>query len=293
MYPAEVPEIQVRTTTLASGLRLRVLECGESSSKDPVLLIHGWGACVYTYRFAFDALARAGRRVLGFDLRGHGLSDKPIGPDQYRTGILLDDIRALLDTLGVRRADVVGHSLGGALALRFTLLHPSRVRRLVLSAPVGLASVPLRAIARLLTPRFTEHFAARLPPRWATALLLRAAYGDPARVTDRNVDEYWAPSQFKEYYHAVRSLLDRFAWEPLEPRELAKISQRTLVILGTADRLIHGADRAAAVMPNASVVSIGGAGHLGVEERPDEFNAALVRFLAGDDISVAPSPATG
>lgn len=278
--------------TLPSGLRLRVLECA-AGSDEPVLLIHGWGASAYTYRFALPALARAGRRGLSFDLRGHGLSDKPVGRDHYRVEALLDDVRQLLDAIGVRRADVVGHSLGGDIALRFALLHPSRVRRLALAASVGFTHVPLRSIAKLLTPRFTEHFARYMTPRWVTSLLLRGAYGDPGRITDQTIDQYWAPSQFKEYYLAVRSLLDRFAWAPLTARELSKLSQPTLVLLGTADRLIRSADRPAAVIPDVTVVSIRGAGHLGIEECADEFNETLVRFLRGDKVSVAPSATMG
>ena len=292
MYPAGIPAVQVRTVTLASGWRLRVLECG-ASSDEPVLLVHGWGACAYTYRFTLPALARAGRRALSFDLRGHGLSDKPAGPEHYRTSLLLEDLHDLLDELAVRRADVVGHSLGGGIALRFALAQPSRVRRLALVAPVGLTRVPLRSIAHLLTPRFTARFARYLVPRWLTRFLLHGAYGVPSRLAERTVDEYWAPSQFEEYYRAVRSLLDRFAWEPLPPRELAKVSQPTVVILGTADRLIRGAEQHASIIPNASVVSMRGAGHLGIEECPDEFNDILVRFLRGENVSVAPSAATG
>jgi 4,5:9,10-diseco-3-hydroxy-5,9,17-trioxoandrosta-1(10),2-diene-4-oate hydrolase len=292
LYPAGVPAVQARTITIASGLRLRVLESGASSG-EPVLLIHGWGASAYTYRFALEALGRAGYRALSFDLRGHGLSDKPTGAEHYHASALLDDVRGLLDAMGVRRTAIVGHSLGGGIALRFAIAQPSRVSRLALAAPVGLASVPLRSIAHLLTPRFTERFAGYLPPRWVTALLLREAYGEPDRVTDQIVDEYWAPSQFKEYYRAVRSLLDRFTWEPLPPRELMRVSQPTLVMLGTADRLIRGAERGAAVIPNVSVVTIRGAGHLGIEECAAEFNAILVRFLRGEKISVAPSAAIG
>ena len=292
MYPAGVAAVRAGMMTLASGLRLRVLECGEASD-EPVLLVHGWGACAYTYRFALEALARAGHRALSFDLRGHGLSDKPIGAEHYRTSAFLEDVRDLLDAIGVRRTAIVGHSLGGGIAMRFAIAHPSRVSRLALAAPVGLTSVPLRSIAHLLTPRFTERFARFLPPRWVTALLLRGAYAEADRLTDRIVDEYWAPSQFREYYRAVRSLLDRFAWEPLGPADLMRVSQPTLVMLGTADRLIRGADRGAAMIPNASVVSIGGAGHLGIEECAEQFNAILVRFLRGEKIAVAPSAATG
>jgi pimeloyl-ACP methyl ester carboxylesterase len=277
---------------LESGLRLRVLETGASAGA-PVVLVHGWGASVYTFRFMHEALARAGRHVLAFDLRGHGLSDKPVGRRDYETPALIGDLRELMDRCSLERADLIGHSLGGNIALRFALAHPSRVRRIALAAPVGLTTVPLHTIAHLLTPRFTERFARYLPPRWVTAFLLRGAYGDGRRITDRTIEEYWAPSQFEEYYVAVRRLLERFEWQPLPSRELAKVRQRTLVMLGGADRLIRGGEAAANVIPDVSVVSLNGAGHLGIEECPDEFNDAIVRFLDDEKMSVATSAAMG
>ena len=292
MYPAGVNGVRTRTVVLESGLRLRVVESGNAAGA-PIVLVHGWGASAYTFRFALDALARAGRYALAFDLRCHGLSDKPVGRHDYETPALIGDLRELMDRCGLERADLIGHSLGGSIALRFALAHPSRVRRMVLAAPVGLTTVRLHTIAHLLTPRFTERFASYLPPRWVTAFLLRGAYGDGRRVTERTIDEYWAPSQFEEYYVAVRRLLERFAWQPLPLRELAKVRQRTLVMLGGADRLIRGGERAANVIPDVSVFSLDGAGHLGIEECPDEFNDIIVRFLNGERISVATSAAMG
>jgi len=292
MFPATVRGVRARLVTLAGGMRLRVVEIGPPSGA-PVLMIHGWGACVYTFRYALDALARAGKRAVAFDLRGHGLSDKPVGREAYSTSTLLADVRGVLGALDIERADLVGHSLGGGIALRFALAYPDCVRRLVLAAPVGLTKVRFREIAHLLTPRFTDRFARHLPPRWLTALLLRSAYADPRRVTEQSVEEYWAPSQFPHYYVAVRSLLDRFPWEPLAARELARIEARTLVILGSADRLIRGAEKSAMRIPDAASVTLEGAGHLGIEECAQEFNEHLVRFLNDEKISVAPSAAIG
>jgi len=260
---------------------VRLVETGPPAGA-PVLLVHGWGASVYTFRYAIEALARVGRRAFACDLRGHGLSDKPIGREAYSASALLGDVGGVLDALGVERADLVGHSLGGGILLRFAVAHPERVRRLVLAAPVGLTRVRFREIAHLLTPRFTNRFARHLPPRWLTTFLLRAAYGDPRRLSERSIDEYWAPSQFPEYYMAVRSLLDRFTWEALIPSDLARIEARTLVILGSADRLIHGAEEGAKRIPNASTILLDGAGHLGVEECANQFNDYLVRFLTDE-----------
>ena len=244
-----------------------------------MVLVHGWGACVYTFRHTVPALARTGRRVFAFDLRGHGLSDKPVGRCKYTLDALRDDLRDFMDAAGVERADLLGHSLGGGVVLHFALAHPERIRRLVLAAPVGLTSISLPTIGHLLTPRFIARFARYLTPRWLTNLLLRSTYGKPQRVTDRDVDEYWAPSQFPDYYRAARALLEEFDWEPVAAERLASMPCRSLVILSTADRLIHGAEAPARGIRGATVVTLEGAGHLGIEECAEEFNRMMLGFL--------------
>ena len=278
MYPAGVAAVRVGAVTLPRGLRLRVLECGPKTGP-PVLLVHGWGACAYTYRYALEPLGAEGFRAIAFDLRGHGLSDKPVGRGLYTTRALVDDVRDLLDSLQLESADVVGHSLGGGLALHFVLTYPRRTRRLVLAAPVGLTKIRLPRIGHLLTPRFTDRFARYLTPRWLTNALLRSTYADPRRVMDRDVDEYWAPSQFPNYYRSARALLEEFSWNPLGAEDLASLRCRTLVILSRADRLIRNAETAAKRIAASELRCLEAAGHLGIEERRDEFNGALLEFL--------------
>jgi pimeloyl-ACP methyl ester carboxylesterase len=264
--------------TMATGQRVRIVESGAVDGP-PVVLIHGWGACVYTYRYLLRALGNAGHRAISFDLRGHGLSDKPVGRGRYTVDVLVADVRDLLDGLEIDRADVVGHSMGGGLALHFALAHSTRVRRLVLAAPVNLTRMRLPAIGHLLTPRFTDQFARYLTPRWLTNALLRSTYGNPRRATDRDVDEYWAPSQFPNYYRAARALLAQFDWEPLSVDQLMRLDCKTLVILSTADRLVRGAESPALLIPRATVVDLIGAGHLGIEECAEDFNRMVVDFL--------------
>jgi pimeloyl-ACP methyl ester carboxylesterase len=286
MYPAGVSGVVARSVTTRSGLTLRVVEAGPVSGA-PVLLVHGWGACAYTYRHLLPALARAGRRAIAYDLRGHGLSDKPRGEINYTTAALLGDLVELLDALGVERADVVGHSLGGGIALHLALSAPSRVERLALAAPVGLSHVRLRRIARRLAPRVSDRVARFLTPRWVTSFLLHGAYGDPTRVPAEAVDQYWAPSQFPNYYRALRALLAAFSWEPLGSADLARVVQPTLVMLGSSDRLIPDAQRGAMLLPNATVQSLESGGHLAIEECAAESNGALIRFLSGDEVVAA------
>lgn len=278
MYPAAVAAVRTSKLTLDSGLRIRLLEAGTADA-NPLVLIHGWGACAYTFRYLLKSFGGANRRIVAFDLRGHGLSDKPVERGDYTTEALVSDVRALLDALDIPRADILGHSLGGGIALHLAITHHERVRRLVLAAPVGLTRIGLPAIGRLLTPRFADRFARYLTPRWLTNMLLRSTYGDPRRVTERDVDEYWAPSQFPNYYRAARALLEEFDWEPVIGERLASVDCRTLVILSTADRLIRRAESPAAQIPRSTVVELDGAGHLGIEECAEEFNRVLLNFL--------------
>jgi pimeloyl-ACP methyl ester carboxylesterase len=133
----------------------------------------------------------------------------------------------------------------------------------------------------------SDRAARYLTPRWLTSFLLHGAYGDPTRVPDDAVDEYWAPSQFPNYYRALRALLGAFDWNPLGTAELARIRQPALVMLGSADRLIPDARRGAVLLPNATVISLDGGGHLAIEECASESNAAVLRFLNDNEVVAA------
>jgi pimeloyl-ACP methyl ester carboxylesterase len=96
-----------------------------------VVLVHGLGADLsFWFLAGLPALARD-HRVTAWDLRGHGRSGMP--PSGYTTAQMADDLRGLLDHLEVERVDVVGHSFGGAVGLHLAVLHPERVRSLILA----------------------------------------------------------------------------------------------------------------------------------------------------------------
>ena len=283
MFPMGYPDISQRYFRIASsGARVRLLECGPPSGT-PVLLVHGWGASVYTYRDLFHSLASAGRRVIAAELPGHGLSTPgEQARRQYIMETLLSYLRDIIGNLSSNPIDLVAHSLGGALALRLAWQSPQLIHRLVLAAPVGLRPIRLRTAARLLTPRFTTALARFMVPRWIISMLVHGAYGEPHLVSEEAVEQYWAPSQFPTYYRALRALLADFDWSPLSSAELGAIRHPALVILGSADRLIPDATGAAACLPNARVITIQGGGHLALEEHALEVNQTIARFLAAD-----------
>jgi pimeloyl-ACP methyl ester carboxylesterase len=279
MYPAGVPDVTARFIAIGDEIRLRILESG-SRDAPGVVLLHGWGASAFMHRFALSALAQSGFHAIAVDQRGHGLSAKPVhGDGLYRCEMLTRDLESLLDALRLDRVALVGQSMGGGVALRFALEQPNRVAALGLISPAGLRPIHAARIARLVSPRLLDHFAEFLVPRWLVERLLRLTYGDQSRVTEREIDEYWAPSQFPEFARAMRALVCEFDWEPLPDARLAMLRVPTLLIVGTLDRLIREAPKGVRRLPRARHLVIDGGGHDVNEEYHERVNAELVTFL--------------
>lgn len=97
----------------------------------PFVLVHGFTGSRDDFREMLPVLARRGR-TLAPDLRGHGGTTNPGRPEAYGLGRLVDDVAGWLDAVGIERCDLLGHSMGGMVALRLALAHPDRVASLVL-----------------------------------------------------------------------------------------------------------------------------------------------------------------
>lgn len=257
------------------GTALRYIDEGRGP---PVVFLHGLGASMYAWRKNLAPVAAAGYRVIAFDNRGFGFSDKPAtGYDNASYARLAV---ALLDSLHLVDAVLIGHSMGGAIAAEVAITHPGRVRGLVLigSAGLGAREPPLFRVARwpLIGPLL---FAFR--DRGLTERLLKATYADPRKVSDADVDQYYAPVAEPEYGRALRAVLREFRFDGLGGGRLDHIAAPALVLWGEADRLVPiTLGRAlAAGIPRAAFLSVPHAGHAVQEEAPDEVNRLLIRFL--------------
>jgi pimeloyl-ACP methyl ester carboxylesterase len=280
MYPAGRRDVAVRTLVMPDGLRVRAVECGPADGT-PVLFVHGWNCSVYTFRKNYLSVAAGGCRVMAADLRGHGLSDKPLRRDAYTVDALAAHVLDIMDAFGARRATLVGHSMGGAIAARVALRAPERVDRLVLLAPVGFGEASLMSVMKLLTPAAIAPVLPHLIRRWTVALGLRLAYHDARRVDGRDVDEYWAPTQFPEFVHAMREVVHAFRWDAVTEDELRRLLTPTLVMFGTGDRFVNP-DRAEALaraLPHGRCELVPNTGHVLPEEAPDRVNGAILDFL--------------
>jgi len=256
-----------------------VLESGPRDGT-PLLLLHGWAISAYLWRHNIAALAGAGYRVYAPDLPGHGLSDAPVAAGSYTLAAMTGHIAALMDALHLERIDVIAQSMGGRIALE--LARRSRAKRLVLFGPVGFGEVSqAREIAPFL-PRIPGALATMLVPREIVEIVQRRVYGKIGWFSERDVDEYWAPTQFPGVVQATLQMLREFDWEVLTPAVLAQVAVPTLVVFGTLDNTVHpdGAARLVEAMPRARLEWIEGGGHVVMEEVPDRVNALLLAFLA-------------
>ncbi len=277
MYPAGVAGVDARYLTLSTGVRVRVAESGPATGK-PLVLLHGWGASLYLFHHALALLPAHGIRAIAVDLRGFGLSDKPSARGAYSTDAYTADLDALLDALHLERPVLVGQSMGGGVVLRYALRRPERVRGIALINPCGLVRIPLLRAARIAPRRLVDAFAGRLVSRSLVGFILRhLAYGEPAHVAPRDVDEYWAPTQLPGFASAAGSALSDFDWQPITDTERASLTVPAVVILGRNDRLIRSADGAARRLRGSEVHVFPG-GHCVNAELPDAIYGLIGAF---------------
>ena len=228
----------------SGGVRIAFIDVApETGSADPVLLIHGFAsnhAVNWVNTLWVTTLTRAGYRVIAFDNRGHGQSEKLHRPEDYDSSIMAGDARRLLDHLGIPSADVMGYSMGARIAAHLAVIDPARVRTLMLG---GLG------------------------------IRLVHGVGLPLNIADAmevdSVDELTDPMQrmFRAFAEQTKSDLKALAAcirgsrQTLSEAEVAAIKAPTLVSVGTTDTVAGSAQELAALMPNARALDIPGRDH--------------------------------
>jgi pimeloyl-ACP methyl ester carboxylesterase len=279
MYPAGLAGITSRYVTLPDGVTVRVVESGPADLDRAVLLIHGWGGCLYSFAEMIPALTARGHRVVAVDLPGYGLSDKPRDERKYTTRYMSEAVALVAKQLGVTRFAMVGHSMGGKIALDEAVRRAPGLERLVLINPVGLGIVPIIPVLRPVAPKLVDRFTPRLVTRTLVRGILEVAFATRERPTARDVEEYWAPSQFDGYARACRATLHHADWRRTSPDALQSISLPVLVIMGGRDRLVRGGAGRAKHIPSARIVNIPEGGHIVMQECSDRTNEEITRFL--------------
>jgi pimeloyl-ACP methyl ester carboxylesterase len=247
---------------------------------DPVLLISGLGGPGVGWLFQVRDLSPR-YHVITFDNRGVGETDMP-RELRYATGELAEDARALLDHLNVKRAHVIGASMGGTVAMELAIRYPASVRSLTLCCTWAEGDGRfLRTIEswRALAPQLSleDRFRHLLFP-W---LYSPAFLGDSARVADavKRALAYPFPTKADAIERQGRGLVE---WNGTRLRELGKLRAPALVLVGRDDVLTPPlfSRRLAALIPDAKLKILPGGHAFFIEEVP-RFNRAILAFLAG------------
>lgn len=252
------------------GRTLRCLELGSGDGL-PVLLLHGFGGDLNTWMFNQPALCE-GRRTLALELPGHGLSSKDVGAGD--AAFFTDVIEAALGTIDVERVHVVGHSMGGALAVSLATRQPERVATLTLLAPAGLGAE--------INGSFIDAFL-RAGRRKEAVESLQFLVHDPSLISRAMVEEFLRYKRLDGVSQALETIAR--AWFPQGRQsvnladELRALTMPMQMIWGSDDRIIPIAHAEAIVTP-ARVHVLEGVGHLPHMERANEVNR-LIRTMIG------------
>ena len=256
----------------AGDVELHVEERG-SGAAPPLLLIAGIPAVASDWAPLAERLASS-RRVIAYDNRGSGGSTVTPGP--YTTRRLAADGVALLDALGIERADVFGMSLGGMIAQEVALGWPERVRKLVL----GCTHCGVAHAAR--QPRDAGRAFALQTDDWTLRIRSLAPFAFASEVDAEMLDRFIEKKSRDVqdpagYAGQIAAALSHDTYD-----RLPDVEAPTLVITGDDDRVIPApsSDVLAERIPNARLAVIPGTGHLFFLEKPEETERHLDAFLA-------------
>lgn len=254
-----------------------------------LILMHGFGGNLYTWRKAMEPLAEYGR-VIAFDRVGAGLSAHPIagdwqGQSPYAPSMQPEFLVAVMNELEVEQAVLVGHSQGGAIALSTTLLYPERVTALVLVDPaIYTSGGPPAELAWLWrTPpmrRIGPWVAQRFLGEASVERLIALAWHDPSRFT---AEERQKTRKYLDVKNRAAALWEYTAASEANnlPERLGEVDLPVLVIAGDNDRIVPTTEhiRLSQEIRSAQLVIIEECGHLPQEEQPEEFLRAVRGFL--------------
>ena len=248
----------------------------EAGSGDPLVLIMGLGGDLQAWALQLPALSKH-FRVITFDNRGAGRTSAPDKP--YSIDGMADDLAALLDSLKIDKANILGFSMGGFIAQEFALKYPKRVERLILLATAcsidGYTGNVVRSWVDARRSSMSREQVVRLSASW---LYSPELLDDPVRF-EQSVQNSLNNPYAQQDHAFIRQAHAVLAFD-VEAR-VSNIKTSTLVLAGKDDNLVppRNAEKLAKLLPNATLKILEG-GHVGCIEYANEYNTAITEFLA-------------
>lgn len=260
-----------------SNVNIYVEDVNPGSEKT-ILFIHGWPANHKLFEYQFDVLPAMGYRCIGIDLRGFGNSDKPFHGYSYDR--LADDVRGVVDALCLKNFTLVGHSVGGAISIRYMARHNGHsVSKLVLMA----AAAP----SFTLRPNFPYGL-----PKEAVSKLIEDTYNNRPKMLQEFGDMFFfqnVTEPFSDWFfqlglqaagYSTAAVLESLRDESLFA-DLGKIQVPTLIFQGVHDQIVLP-QLAVAInegIPNSKLVWLESSGHGLFWEQRDTINEEMSQFI--------------
>ncbi len=255
------------------GVALHYVKIG---SGPPIVMVHGFGGSTFSFRYQMAELSRD-HRCVAIDLKGFGYSQRPEGGDYSLTGQAGLVLHAM-DLLGIGRCVLVGHSMGGDVAMRIAAMAPERVEKLILAASSPGMKVWVMPRLPFLRPLL------RLSMRASLGRYRKHLFFDRTSVDEEAIFAGYLPTaRIKGSLNTVWEM-----WKGVRTDkaiEYKRVTMPTLALWAERERIIPFPGFTLRwlrkKLPRAEVVTVPRTGHLLLEERPYACNAAIRRFLAG------------
>lgn len=273
-----------RFVTLPDGTRAHYRDQGDRAA--PVMiLLHGTASSAFTWEGWVQAL-RGRYRLISLDLPGHGMTGRVAG-DDYSSAAAVAFVKAFSDRLELYRFVLAGNSWGGELAGAFAIAHPKRVTHLILidargiAIPGGDRKIPLAF--QLMRKPVIGDLMAWVTPRVLVAEGVRSVYGDPAKVSEAQIDLNRDMVRHEGNRQASKMRV-KLPPELLLEGRLKEIKAPTLILWGSKDGMRPPAvgQQFADGIPNSTLHIFEGAGHVPMEEIPIESAAVAEAFISAN-----------
>lgn len=292
-YPDSVKYIQL--TMERQAVRMAYMDIvPKNPNGQTILLLHGKNFNGYYWKNVISSFSNKGYRLIIPDQVGWGRSDKP--GIHYSFHLLAYNTKSLLDSLGIRKTHVIGHSMGGMLATRFALMFPNLVEKLIYEDPMGLEDYRTFVPYQTVEQQFAKE--------------VKATYGS-YKACQQSYYPAWKP-EYEQYVAAQAEALndsqfEKTAWanaltyqmiyEQPVVYEFKNLKKPTLIIIGDQDRTVPGKnllDKALAAahgqypelgswlnqqIKNSILMELSGVGHIPHIQVPDVFSREVIRFL--------------
>lgn len=246
--------------------------------RPPLLLIHGVAATLYTFN-ALIPLLKDYFSIISIDLPGFGRSEKS-STFIYSFQNYAKVVAGCIDHFDLDHVNIIGHSMGGQIALYTTQLIPEKVNKLVLLSSSGYLKRANKALIFCTYLPFFGYYVKHQVHKQEVKDVLKNVFYDHALITESHIREFAKPLEEKGFYTSLMRLL-RYREGDLSSEDLKTIDKPTLLLWGKEDRVVsyRVGERLANDLPNTKLVIYEKAGHLLTEERPQEVFEEILGFI--------------